>query len=299
MIEILKLVPAFKDYIWGGEILKKEYGITNMDSVAEAWVLSCHKDGESTVTGGTYNGLCLSAALEKMGKEALGKNAEKFEFFPQLIKLIDARDNLSVQVHPSDEYALKNEGQYGKTEAWYILDAKEGAGIYYGFKGEITKDEFERHIRENTLTQVLQFVPVKKGECYFIPSGTIHAIGKGLLIAEVQQNSNVTYRVYDYGRVGAEGKPRELHVEKAKSVTSLTPVSEGEKNRTGCEYFTLERINGAYTFCREDSFSALLVIEGQGTINGIPFGKYDTFFIPAGLKTDIKGEFCALLSYVK
>lgn len=309
-MEILKLSPAFKDNIWGGQILKKEYNVTNMDRVAEAWILSAHKDGVSTVAGGEFDGKYFTYALEKMGKAALGVKCDGFEFFPQLIKFIDAEADLSVQVHPSDDYALKNEGQYGKTEMWYILDAKDGAGIYYGFKDSITKEEFENCINNNTLTDVMQFVPVKKGECYFIPSGTLHAIGKNTLIAEIQQNSNVTYRIYDYGRLGADGKPRELHVEKAKEVTLLC---KAEKNNIGnaeeyfdgtklhladCKYFSVDKldINGhAEWFCG-DSFTAVIIISGSGKINGIEFKKNDTFFVPAGTLAEFDGEFEALTS---
>jgi mannose-6-phosphate isomerase len=151
--------------------------------------------------------------------------------FPQMLKIIDAEQSLSIQVHSSDEYALRNEGQYGKTEMWYILDAKEGAGIYYGVKKDCTKEELKKAIDDNKIEDVLRFVPCKKGESYFIPSGTIHAIGAGLLIAEVQQNSNVTYRVYDFGRVGADGKPRELHTEKVLKVSNLSPMVD-EKEKT-------------------------------------------------------------------
>lgn len=301
MGEILKLAPAFKDYIWGGSFLKTEYNVTDMDRVAEAWVLSCHKDGASTVIGGKYDGKTLSEALSELGPEALGKNAEKFEFFPQLIKLIDARDNLSVQVHPSDEFALENEGQYGKTEIWYILDAVEGAGIYYGFKKKITQKQFIEHLNNNTLMDVLQFVPVKAGESYFIPSGTVHAIGKGLLIAEVQQNSNVTYRVYDFGRVGADGKPRELHVDKAKQVINFSPVDASLKERTECEYFVTKQIKtNGYAVCFNNpiSFQSVLVIDGEGTLNQNPIKKFDTFFIPANSTACIQGECTLLLSYV-
>lgn len=309
-MEILKLKPAFKDYLWGGKILKQEYSVDNMDKVAEAWVLSAHKDGQSQVANGKYSGLTFSEAIEKMGKAALGKKAQKFEDFPQLIKLIDAEDNLSVQVHPSDEYALQYEGQYGKTEMWYILDAKENAGIYYGFKEEITAEEFEEHIKNNTLTDVLRFVPVKKSECYFIPSGTIHAIGKGLLIAEIQQNSNVTYRVYDYGRVGADGKPRDLHIEKATAVTKLSVAEQntlGQEEKffdgtkellSSCKYFTVSRIkmNGKAKLFQESSFIAMLVLSGEGEIEGQAFEKNDTFFIPANKTAMISGKFEALIS---
>ena len=211
----LLLKAPLKDYLWGGQYLKSFYKVADMDKVAEAWVFSTHKDGQSIISGGSLDGLTFSEALDKLGKSALGKKAAAFEMFPQMIKIIDAEQSLSIQVHPSDDYALENEGQYGKTEMWYILDAKEGAGIYYGVKDEISKEDFKNAIQNNTIEQVLRFAPCKAGDCFFIPSGTIHAIGAGLLIAEVQQNSNVTYRVYDFGRVGADGKPRELHTEKA------------------------------------------------------------------------------------
>ena len=261
MSDILRLSPAFKDYIWGGSIIKEKFGISDMDKVAEAWVLSTHKDGQSVVVNGVLMGKSLSEAVEALGERALGEKAAAFEMFPQMLKIIDAEQSLSIQVHPSDEYALENEGQYGKTEMWYILDAKEGAGIYYGVKKECTKEQLRKAIDENKIEDVLRFVPCKKGESYFIPSGTIHAIGAGLLIAEIQQNSNVTYRVYDFGRVGADGKPRELHTEKALLVSNLTPMKDEAKKSaeiikdgtktllSTCEYFEAVKldINGEYT----------------------------------------------------
>ena len=144
MSEILRLSPVFKDYLWGGTLLKEKYAVEDMEKVAEAWVLSTHKDGQSIVDSGSLKGKTLNQAIEILGEQALGKNAASFEMFPQMIKLIDAADSLSIQVHPSDDYALKNEGQYGKTEMWYILDAKEGAGIYYGVKKEVSKEELDR-----------------------------------------------------------------------------------------------------------------------------------------------------------
>lgn len=172
---ILKLKPIFKNYLWGGTKLKDEFGVTAFDKVAEAWILSTHNDGMCTVDGGEYDGMTLSEMINADRANIIGKNASKFEFFPQLIKLIDAADDLSVQVHPDDAYALKNEGQYGKTEMWYIIDAEPGAGIYYGFKDRITVEDFKTALENNTLTKLLRFIPVKKGECFFIPSGTVHA----------------------------------------------------------------------------------------------------------------------------
>lgn len=248
---VLKLTPAFKDYLWGGTRLRDDFQKDcDFDKIAESWELSCHKDGPSTIANGEFKGLTLSEYIDKAGKSVLGTDCEKFENFPILIKLIDAKDNLSVQVHPDNEYAQRVEGEYGKTEMWYIVDCDEGATLLYGFKDTITKDEFAQRIADNTLLEVTNAVPVKKGDVFFIQAGTLHAIGKGILIAEIQQNSNTTYRIYDYGRVGKDGKPRELHVEKAKDVTDLcpakaypeTPVEQKDgytsKLLSACDYFT-------------------------------------------------------------
>ena len=309
MSNILKLSPSFKDYIWGGNKLMTQYGVKDLDRVAEAWVLSAHPDGPSYLPDGTT----FADKLAEWGPDAVGKNCAGFKDFPQLIKLIDAMSDLSVQVHPSDEYALKNEGQYGKTEMWYILDADEGAGIYYGFQKDVTRAEMEEAIRTNTLTDILRFVPVQPGESYFIPSGTIHAIGKGLLIAEIQQNSNVTYRVYDYGRKDAQGNTRPLHVEKALEVSDLTRAADAvEPTQTvveggvftevsSCSYFTVTKLeaDGTVAIDNPDSFIAVLITEGEGTIDGEKFVQYDTFFIPANSDpVELSGKFQALLSEV-
>ena len=214
-MNIQKLYPVCKDYLWGGNKLKDKYGkITDCTPCAESWELSFHKDGKTLIEDGR-------ALEDVVSAEMLGSNLDDFSFFPMLIKFIDAKSFLSVQVHPSDDYALKNENSYGKTEMWYIVDAEEGAGIYLGFKEDVTIQQYEQAIKENKLTDLLNFYEVKSGECYFIPSGTIHAIGAGCLICEIQQNSNLTYRVYDYGRKDKDGKERELHVEKALKVTNL------------------------------------------------------------------------------
>ena len=303
-MSIFKLDPAFKDYIWGGTRLRDEYGKKcDYDKVAESWELSCHKDGPSVVADGEYKGLTLNEYIEKAGKGVLGKNCERFENFPILIKLIDAKDNLSVQVHPDNDYAMRVEGEYGKTEMWYVVDCDEGATLLYGFKHEITKDEFARRIADNTLLEVTNAVPVKKGDVFFIKSGTLHAIGKGILIAEIQQNSNTTYRIYDYGRVGKDGKPRELHVEKAKEVTNLVPPKypttaqgaptaiEGGKETLlrSCEYFNVNKLELDGTTkltAGEGSFNSLLVLDGAFEIAAgsekAAAKKGDSLFITAG-----------------
>ena len=296
----MKLTAPCKDYIWGGNRLSEEYGkVSNADKIAESWELSCHKDGESVIAEGEFAGMALTAFIEKAGREVLGNNCRKFEYFPILIKLIDAKDNLSVQVHPNNEYAQRVEGEYGKTEMWYIVDCDPGAELLYGFKHDITKEEFERRIKDNTLLEVTNSVKVHKGDVFFIESGTLHAIGKGILIAEIQQNSNTTYRIYDYGRVGADGKPRQLHIDKAVEVTKLTPpkypckaigdeeIKDGytELLLSKCEYFQVKKLS-IHEKCALEagcgSFNSILVLDGQGEINGVELKKGDSCFIPSG-----------------
>ena len=285
------LSPACKDYLWGGHRrLREDFGVkSGLDPLAEAWVLSCHPDGPSVLADGPYAGRTLAEYIEEAGPEVLGTNCGRFKEFPVLIKLIDADQDLSIQVHPSDAYALEHEGQYGKTEMWVVLDAEEGASLYYGFRQEISREEFARRVADGTLTEVLRKVPVKKGDVFFIPSGTLHAIGAGLVIAEIQQNSNVTYRVFDYGRLGSDGKPRPLHVEKALAVTQLCPAPALDfgSHLGSCRYFTTDGFEGGSSgVCDERSFRALLVTEGQGTLScggeAKPIAKGQCFFLPAG-----------------
>lgn len=294
---LLKLLPSFKDYLWGGRRLAEEYNKEYDGGIlAESWELSCHPDGPSTIGNGVYAGTTLQEYIRMEGKEVLGSHCRRFKDFPILIKLIDAKDNLSVQVHPNNTYALKHEGQYGKTEMWYVMDCEEGAVLYYGFQREINREEFARRIRENTLLEVLNAVSVQKGDVLFIEAGTIHAIGKGIVIAEIQQNSNVTYRVYDYGRVGADGKRRDLHIEKALAVTSCVPIIRS-KNSTphiaSCDYFTVDKLNldghvmKQMSGCIDHtSFASILILEGQGQITcegeTLSYQKGDSFFLSAG-----------------
>lgn len=297
-MEILKLNPVFKDYIWGGTKLRDDYGFkSNLEKLAEGWMLSCHKDGENTVLNGEFKNKTLSEVV-KENPEFLGENGKKFEYFPILIKLIDAKNDLSVQVHPDNEYAMRVEKEYGKTECWYILDCDEDAELIYGFNRNLTSDEFRKAIENNTFMDAVNKVKVKKGDLFFIEAGTLHAIGKGILLAEIQQNSNTTYRVYDYGRLGADGKPRELHTEKAIDVTICTPPTrdtnpEGklitgngysEQLLTKCELFNVKKISVTNEYpdiADEKSFVSVLVTEGNGTIDDIEIKKGDSLFIPA------------------
>lgn len=311
----VKLSPAFKDYLWGGERLKTEFNKnTDMTPLAESWELSAHKDGQSIVTTGDYAGLTLTDYVNALGKEVLGTACGKYDCFPLLIKLIDAKGDLSVQVHPSDEYALEHEGEYGKTEMWYILDCDEGAALYYGFAKDTTREEYEAAIKEGRLTNILNRVPVKRGDVFFIPAGTVHAIGAGILICEIQQNSNTTYRVYDYNRRDKNGNLRPLHVEKALAVSdlkkspALPEIPDGaDVLLAECGYFEVRRLRfsgeGTVTASGE-SFTALTVTEGEGTLvydgGELDFAKGDTLFIPAQEKSfAVKGNCEMILSRAK
>ena len=301
-MDIIKLTPAVKDFIWGGRKLQG-YGKVG-DKIAETWELSFHEAGYSLTPDGRP--LAIVAT-----KKDLGLNVEGFDFFPMLIKLIDAEDNLSVQVHPSDEYSLKNEGQLGKTEMWYIVEAEEGAGIYLGFKRDVTPEEFAAAIENGTALDLLNFVKVKAGEHYFIKSGTVHAIGKGCTICEIQQNSNVTYRVYDYGRKDANGNGRPLHIEKAKAVACLkgaSPLSpvckmDGFTVIGVSKYFTVyakDVCGGAYWNVDIGSFCAISVVSGNGTVDGTEVKTGDTLFVPAGYGSiELDGKMKLLLSTVR
>lgn len=318
----LKLTAACKDYLWGGTRLMSEYHQkSTAQKVAESWELSCHPDGLSVVSGGDYDGLTLPEYIKRAGNRVLGTDCEKIPYFPVLIKLIDAKDNLSIQVHPDNDYAQKHEGGLGKTEMWYIVDCEPDSWLYYGFDHPISKDEFRRRIEDSTLPEVLNKVRVHKGDVFFIDSGTLHAIGAGILIAEVQQNSNITYRIYDYGRLGNDGKPRQLHIEQAIDVTKLQPPTKPAKPQgtpetfsgymqtllSSCEYFTVYHmdINEAQMTADKNSFHSIVCLGGDGlllTRDGIPlaaFRKGDSVFVPAGMGTYvIKGDCEILLTAV-
>lgn len=279
-MQIEKLYPECKDYLWGGNKLKTSYHkITEKTPCAESWELSFHKDGMTRLCGG-------ETLAARVGRAELGDRAAKFPVFPVLTKFIDAKENLSMQVHPSDEYALRYENSLGKTEMWYVVEATAGAGLYLGFNRDVTKSEYEQAIRENRLTELLNFYEVQAGDCYFIPAGTIHAIGAGCLIYEIQQNSNVTYRVYDYGRKGKDGKERELHIDKALAVTNLqqfTPLHFSDCLGK-CAYFTAQKymVRNALTLRTDGgSFHCVTCVQGEGRISGQPILQGDSYFIPA------------------
>lgn len=302
-MEIMKLIPSGKDYLWGGTRLKDEYGKKiEMTPLAESWECSVHPDGPCYVANGRYKGKILKEVLEEhpeyIGTKANGE-------FPILAKFIDAKKDLSVQVHPDDEYARENEKDNGKTEMWYIIDADEGASLIYGFKHKVSKEILERAIEKGELGKHLQKVEVHKGDLFFVPAGTVHGIGGGILLAEVQESSNVTYRVYDYDRVDKNGKKRELHFDKAVQVMDMGIAPDIKQKKRlvkyypgcsrellcRCKYFETERIQVTKGFSfsvMENSFQVLMCLDGYGQVEvdgdkPVRFSKGETVFLSAGI----------------
>ncbi len=296
----IKLNPYVSETIWGGKKLIEEYGVkTEKNNAAEGWMLSCHEAGSSVVANGEFAGKPF-ADVVKENPVLCGKNADNFKDFPILIKFIDAMDNLSVQVHPTKEYCEKTGRGQSKTECWYIIDAEEDAYLILGFEDKITPEEFKKAIENNTLTDYVSKVPVKKGDFFFIESGTLHAICKGILLAEVQESSNTTYRIYDYNRVGNDGKPRELHVEDGAAVTKLEKYSQPDFCKGGnldtperrlladCPLFKVWKLDldGEISGnADENSFVSLLIMDGNGTLDvcgeTVSLTKGESIFIPA------------------
>lgn len=286
---IVKLEPAFKDYLWGGTKLRDIYNKKcDMDIVAESWELSAHPDGTSRIASGQFKGMLFTEYLEKIGVSALGTKYDPNREFPLLIKLIDAKQNLSVQVHPNDEYAMKHENGCGKTEMWYVIDSEPDAGLYVGFKQDVSREEVAQRIADNTIMDVLEFHPTKPGDVFFIPAGTVHAIGAGNLICEIQQSSNSTYRLYDYDRRDKFGNPRELHLEKAIDVLDYhkyAPIAFNGK--VSCKYFEVSfvDISGKQQIkLTDDSFCSITCIKGEGELTldeTMHISAGETVFIPA------------------
>ena len=310
------LAPSGKDYLWGGNRLKTEYGKDiELTPLAETWECSVHPNGPCYAISGEHKGMTL-AEIIKMHPEYVGnKNTQ----IPVLIKFIDATKDLSVQVHPSDEYARKYEnGQNGKTEMWYVLEAKEGAKLVWGFEHKVTKEILEKDITDGTLQNDLHYVPVHKGDVFLIESGTVHAIGEGILLAEIQESSDLTYRLYDYNRRDKNGNLRELHFGKSVQVLNMNPIGDtSQKPRyvryfygcsremlCRCKYFETEKIQVTKGFSfsvMKNSFQVLLCTNGEGGLETdgsnrpLRFQKGSCIFLPAGLgRCHVIGE-CDLL----
>lgn len=320
MIAPIKTRPVFKQYIWGGDALKKVYNKNIPDNfAAESWEISCLDDGLTEIAEGKYQGKTLKEVIYANEKEMLGD--KKYDQFPLLVKLIDANNNLSVQVHPDNEYARIHEnGALGKTEMWYVIDAKPGAKLVYGFKCGTTKEMFEKAVKDENLEPLLNYVEVKKGDSFFIPSKTLHAIGEGLLIAEIQQSSNLTYRVYDYNRVDKDGNKRPLHTQKALDVTSLENVEGRERivpvveKLDGCEksvlvdckFFKVEKFDvqtKTEIKTPDNRFELLVFTDGGARIEFdggcMDINPGDSVFVPASVKEyTVSGKCTFLRSYI-
>jgi len=317
---IVKLDPAFKDNLWGGTKLRTVFGKKcDYDVIGESWELSAHPDGQSRIASGKYKGLLFNEYLRLIGKEQLGWKCQALDRFPILIKFIDAKQSLSVQIHPDDEYALENEGEYGKNEMWYILDCEEGAILYCGLSKEVSKEEIDERIANNTITEVLHEIKVKIGDCVFVKAGTIHAIGAGILICEIQQNSNSTYRLYDYDRKDKFGNTRELHLKKALDVVDTEPYVKGDSSElifqdenyqqellVQCKYFECFKYDiysEAKISVDETSFVSVIILSGNGIITvdetTLEFKLGESFFVEAGKKNIIiKGQCSCIVTHV-
>lgn len=312
MKPILFLNPVFKQMIWGGSRLKEQFGYEIPgDHTGECWAVSAHPNGDCTVKEGIYEGKTLS--------ELWASNPELFgnpglDRFPLLIKIIDAKDDLSIQVHPDDAYAKEHEnGSLGKTECWYILDCPPDAALVVGHNAR-TREELAQMIHEGKWIELIRHIPVKKGDFIQINPGTVHAIKGGMMILETQQNSDITYRVYDYGRL-TDGKPRQLHVEQsidvitvpapsaAESVSSAADLSKNALHELiACDYYKVWKmeLEGDISFEQTHPFLVVSVIEGQGKVNGRKIQKGDHFILPDGFgKVDMQGDMMLIMSSVK
>ncbi|MDO4301376.1 MAG: sugar phosphate nucleotidyltransferase [Clostridia bacterium] len=311
----VKLRPAFKDYLWGGKRLRDVYNKKcDYDTIAESWELSAHHAGQSIVETGRYKGLNFEEYLRTVGSHALGWKCQTGINFPLLVKFIDAKDNLSVQVHPDDDYALEHEHEYGKNEMWYIIDCEPGSILYVGFKQDVSREEVEERIRRGTVLEILNQIETKPGDVFFIPAGTVHAIGAGNLICEIQQNSNSTYRLYDYNRKDKYGNLRELNLEKALDVLNYNKYvpQKFEKVETDngkllcrCKYFEsiIYDISGEMKLSTEDSrFASIVCLDGSGTIASADAEETvaagDSIFVQAGKQLQLKGKMKIIVSQI-
>ena len=301
-MELVKLKPAVKDYIWGGTYFHQFKKGLWLPRVSECWELSTRNDDSSIIASGPDAAKPLAKVITN---EDIGPVMERFPYFPLLIKLIDAKENLSVQVHPSDEYALANEHSYGKSEMWHIISADEGSGLYVGLNNDYTREDIEKALEEGTILDKLNFFKVKPGDTFIINPGTIHAIGQGVRLIEIQQNSNLTYRLYDYHRVDPTGHPRQLHIEQALKVIDYKKY-QPNKSKDGYladnQYFTVKRVDfdGELKIsANEKSFVSFTFLEGSGLVNDIEYSQYDTFFLPYKKDCLIKGKGTVVISQVR
>ena len=321
MMDPIFLNPVFKDYIWGGNKLKKvlKKDVDNENCTAESWEISTNENGKSIIKNGIFKDKTLDEIfkIDEQKEKIFGRRCVNLSDFPLLIKFIDANKSLSIQVHPDDEYAKEHEKSLGKTEMWYILECDPGAKIICGMNENISKEKLKEYILEGNKEKIsdsLRYIDVQKGDCIYIPSGTIHALLGNTLVAEVQQNSNITYRVYDWGRIGNDGKPRELHIDKAIDVIKEEnqPKLIHTENNKECQsivdskYFKTDKIKIENQFIEAgnvETFYAINVIEGNGTLEicdkTYEIKKGDSFIIPSITEEyKLKGKIEILKSYI-
>lgn len=308
--QILFMEPVFKEMIWGGERLREEFHYnTPSDRTGECWAISAHQNGDCIIKSGSFTGQHLST-LWRVHKELFGNS--KGESFPLLIKIIDAKEDLSIQVHPDDEYAKEKEnGSLGKTECWYILDCNQEGSIVIGHNAR-NKEELRQMIHQNKWSQLIHTVKIRKGDFFQINPGTVHAIKAGTLILETQQSSDITYRLYDYDRL-SDGKPRELHIEKSidvigcpqEVVIPVKNVMESEdtiiEELVHCEFYTVKKytIKSRFQLQQNKAFMLVSIVEGKGTVDNYPVQKGDHFILPYQYGECIFcGSLEAIISYI-
>lgn len=319
---IVRMTPVFKDYLWGGDRLKTIYHKEcDFDTIAESWELSAHPAGQSTIAEGKHKGMAFGSYLKAIGKDMLGWKCSSLERFPILIKFIDAKQKLSIQVHPDDDFALATESEYGKNEMWYVVDANPNACIYCGFKQDVTREQVKGCLedKDKNLLDLLNAVPAKKGDVFFIPAGTVHAIGEGVMICEIQQSSDCTYRLYDFDRTDAFGNKRELHVDKALDVMDYQAYMPQNLQEEAiytedysvqplgrCKYFesVIYRIKkNAELILTDESFYALVCTEGTGKLSigdiTMEVTAGDSFFLPMqNGKLFVEGQLEIILTHI-
>jgi len=300
----LKFNPILKSMIWGGDKLRQYKAIdTDQKNIGESWELSGVPGNESVVSNGEFAGRTITELIKEYCAELLGRHVYETygENFPLLIKFIDARDDLSIQVHPDDAMAQSVHGQpFGKTEMWYVVSADKDAHLMSGLSAKITPEEYVSRVENNTITDVLSDYKVQSGDVFFLPAGRIHSIGKGCFIAEIQQTSDLTYRIYDFGRLGLDGKPRELHTELAKDAidysvsedyrTAYTAAQNEDTLLVECEYFKTHLLDLTEPLSvdikSKDSFMIVICLEGQGELNDsegnvVALKQGETVLVPA------------------
>lgn len=301
----LKFKPIFKSVVWGGDKIAPYKGVeTDLKNIGESWELSGVKGMESVVENGQFAGKTITELASEYKGRLLGEKvyAENGTEFPLLVKFIDARDDLSIQVHPDDDLAgERHNGSKGKTEMWYIIQADEDAHLMSGFSQDMTPAEYLKRVEDNTITDVLCDYKVKAGDLFFLPAGRVHSIGKGCFIAEIQQTSDITYRIYDFGRLGLDGEPRELHTEQAVDAIDYSYVADGRTDYTpsynkvtplvSCEYFKTDMCKMDSPVKLDiniyDSFLVVVCLKGEGQLNyesgSISLCQGETLLIPACL----------------